>query len=64
MGCPVRHLVFMLVVPAARRDVLEAHQIRLSHEAWTDFLDILDRPNSAELAGLRGHAPTWGEPRS
>ncbi|WP_175419105.1 type II toxin-antitoxin system TacA family antitoxin [Acidipropionibacterium acidipropionici] len=63
-GTNLTDYVLGLVVPAARRDVLEARQIRLSHEAWEDFLDVLDRPDSPELAALRDHTPTWGEPRS
>lgn len=63
-GTNLTDYVLGLVVPAARRDVLEARQIRLSHDAWEEFLDVLDRPDSPELAALRDHTPAWGEPRS
>lgn len=58
-GTSLTDYVLNLVVPAARRDVIESRTIRLSHEAWADFLDILDRPDSAELAAMREHAPAW-----
>lgn len=62
-GTSLTDYVLNLVVPAARRDVLESRTIRLSREAWDDFLDILDRPDNADLAALREHAPQWGTSR-
>ena len=52
------------VVPAARRDVVESRTISLSKHAWTEFLDIIDQSDSADLAALRAHEPAWGEPRA
>lgn len=63
-GTSLTDYVLNLVVPAARRDVLESRTIRLSREAWEDFLDILDRPDSADLAALREHTPQWGTSRT
>jgi uncharacterized protein (DUF1778 family) len=62
-GMTLTDYVLGLVVPAARRDVADAGAIRLSREAWEDFLDILDRPDNAELSALRDHRPTWGAAR-
>nr|WP_300148909.1 DUF1778 domain-containing protein [Propionicimonas sp.] len=62
-GASLTDYVLSLVVPAARRDVLESRAIRLFREAWDDFLDILDRPDNADLAALREHAPQWGTSR-
>ena len=63
-GTSLTDYVLNLVVPAARRDVVESRTIRLSKAAWDDFLDVLDRPDSAELAALREHEPKWDEFRS
>ncbi|MEA5118017.1 MAG: DUF1778 domain-containing protein [Propionicimonas sp.] len=62
-GASLTDYVLNLVVPAARRDVLESRTIRLSREAWDDFLDILDRPDNADLAEFREHTPSWGTSR-
>jgi uncharacterized protein (DUF1778 family) len=51
------------VLPAARRDIAEAHTLRLSKQAWDDFLAILDSPDDERLAALRAHTPRWNEPR-
>ena len=59
-GTSVTDYVLAHVVPAARRDVIESRTIRLSQQGWDDFLDILDRPDSTELAALRTHDPEWG----
>jgi uncharacterized protein (DUF1778 family) len=62
-GSSLTDYVLNLVVPAARRDVLESRTIRLSRDAWEDFLDILDRPDSERLAALREHRPDWDATR-
>lgn len=62
-GASLTDYVLNLVVPAARRDVLESRAIRLAREAWDDFLDILDRPDNADLAEFREHTPSWGTSR-
>ncbi|HEY5224469.1 MAG TPA: DUF1778 domain-containing protein [Microbacteriaceae bacterium] len=63
-GTSLTDYVLNVVVPAARRDVIESKTIRLSKHAWDDFLDILDRPDNPELASLREHQPKWGESRA
>lgn len=63
-GASLTDYVLSVVLPTARRDVIEARTIRLSHEAWDDFLDILDRDDNPDLAALREHSPSWGSPRS
>lgn len=63
-GTSLTDYILNLVVPAARRDVLESTIIRLSKQAWDDFLEILDRPDSDRLAALRERTPSWGEPRA
>lgn len=62
-GTSLTDYVLNVVVPAARRDVLESRTIRLSRRAWDDFLDILDRADNADLAALRERTPEWGSPR-
>ncbi len=62
-GTNLTDYVLGVVVPAARRDVLESRTIRLSKEAWDDFLGVLDRPDNPELAALRTHQPEWDGPR-
>jgi uncharacterized protein (DUF1778 family) len=62
-GMTLTDYVLGLVVPAARRDVAAAGAIRLSRGAWEGFLDILDRPDSAEASALRDHRPAWGSSR-
>lgn len=61
-GTSLTDYVLSVVVPAARRDVIESKTIRLSKGAWDEFLDILDHPDSEALADLRNHQPAWGEP--
>ena len=62
-GVSLTDYVLNIVVPAARRDVIEARTIRLSKQGWDDFLDILDRPDSQALTELREPRPNWDEPR-
>lgn len=62
-GTSLTDYILNLVVPAARRDVVESKTITLSKQAWDDFLDVLDRPDSSRLAALREDAPAWGAPR-
>lgn len=62
-GASLTDYVLSVVIPTARRDVIESRTIRLSHEAWDDFLAILDRPDNPDLAALRDHTPDWGTPR-
>ncbi len=62
-GSSLTDYILNLVVPAARRDVLESRTIRLSRDAWDDFLDILDRPDNERLAALREHRPDWDATR-
>ncbi|MDF1489889.1 type II toxin-antitoxin system TacA family antitoxin [Tessaracoccus caeni] len=62
-GTSLTDYVLSVVVPAARRDVIESKTIRVSKSAWDDFLDILDRPDNPELTALREHRPSWDEPR-
>ncbi len=62
-GVSLTDYVLNIVVPAARRDLIEARTIRLSKQGWDDFLDILDRPDSQVLTELREHRPNWDEPR-
>lgn len=62
-GSSLTDYILNLVVPAARRDVLESRTIRLSRDAWDDFLDILDRPDNERLATLREHRPDWDATR-
>lgn len=63
-GASLTDYVLSVVLPTARRDVLESRTIQLSRQAWDDFLDILDRDDNPDLAALRDHAPAWGTPRS
>lgn len=58
-GTSLTDYILNTVVPAARRDVTESRTIRLTQEAWTEFLDILDRPDNEQLAQLRQHSPEW-----
>lgn len=58
-GVSLTDYVLGLVIPAARRDVVESHTIRLSRRAWDDFCDMLDRPDNDRLAALRAHTPEW-----
>ena len=63
-GITLTDYVLSKVVPAARHDVLEARTIRLSQEAWDEFVAILDKPDTERLAALRAHTPAWGERRA
>jgi uncharacterized protein (DUF1778 family) len=63
-GASMTDYVLGIVLPAARRDVIESRTIALSREAWTDFLDILDRPDNPSLAALRDRTPEWGAERA
>ena len=63
-GMSLTDYVLGVVLPAARRDIIETRSIRLSKEAWDDFIDILDRPDNPALASLREHRPAWDEPRT
>lgn len=63
-GVNLTDYVLGLVLPAARRDVIESRTIRLSKEAWDEFLDLLDRPDNERLAALREHTPDWGSERA
>ena len=62
-GTSLTDYVLSAVVPAARREVIEATTIRLTQDAWVDFLSILDRRDTTEMAALREHTPQWGTPR-
>ena len=62
-GVSLTDYVLSLVLPAARRDVVESRTIRLSRQAWDDFCAMLDRPDDARLAALRTHCPQWGNQR-
>ena len=42
---------------------MESRTMRLSRDAWDDFLDILDRPDNERLAALREHRPDWDATR-
>lgn len=45
-GASLTDYVLNVVVPTARRDVIESRTISLSKKAWDDFIDILDREDS------------------
>ena len=62
-GASLTDYVLNVVVPTARRDVIESRTISLSKKAWDDFIDILDREDSPGLAALREHTPEWGASR-
>ena len=62
-GSSLTDYILGLVVPAARRDILESHTIKLSQESWSEFVEMLDRPDDARLAALREHTPEWGAER-
>lgn len=62
-GSSLTDYILGLVVPAARREVMESHTLRLSREAWSEFIEILDRPDNEQLAALREHTPEWGAER-
>lgn len=51
--------VLGVVIPAARRDVAQAHTTYLSHEAWNDFLAMLDEPDTPAMAALRQRPTRW-----
>jgi hypothetical protein len=38
--------------------------IRLSTDAWKEFLRGLDAPDNDRLMALRQHTPCWGEERA
>jgi uncharacterized protein (DUF1778 family) len=52
------------VLPAARAEILQTRAIQLSHDAWQEFIDIMDRTDNERLAALRQHTPTWAVERS
>lgn len=60
-GTSLTDYVLSVIVPVARRDVIESKTLRLSKAAWDDFLEMLDKPDSEALAALRAHVPAWGE---
>ena len=61
-GTSLTDYVLGVVMPAARRDVIESKTIYLSKNAWSDFLDALEQPDSEALATLRLREPRWAEP--
>jgi len=63
-GSSMTDYILGIVVPVARRDVLESRTIQLSKHAWDEFLEILDRPDNQKLAELRIHQPQWDKERA
>ena len=59
-GLSLTEYVLGLVLPAARRDLLESRTIRLTAQGWQEFVDFLDREDNPQMAALRAHEPQWG----
>ena len=51
--------VLGVVIPAARRDLAQAHTTYLSREAWNDFVTMLDEPDTPAMAALRQRSTRW-----
>ena len=62
-GLSLTEYVLSLVLPAARRDLLEARMVRLSQQGWQEFVDFLDGDDGPRAAALRAHEPLWGVER-
>lgn len=63
-GMSLTDYVLSVVLPAARRDVLDDSAIRLTDRGWREFTDFLDAPDNDRLAALRKHRPNWGAARA
>ncbi|MBT1167276.1 DUF1778 domain-containing protein [Bifidobacterium simiarum] len=47
------------LMEAANRDIREAHVIRLSDEAYDDFISALDEPMPKAMTDLLAKEPEW-----
>lgn len=63
-GLSLTEYVLGLVLPAARRDLLEARTVHLSQQGWQEFVDFLDGEDNARAKALRAHEPQWGVERT
>ena len=60
-GSNLTDYILGVVLPAARRDVLETKTIRLSRESWDAFIKALDEPDPPAMQELRAQTPPWGK---
>lgn len=58
-GTSLSDYVSRACLVAARRDIAEEHQIRLSDEAWDEFTDALDNPNFDALDEILSSRTIW-----
>ena len=61
-GASLTDFVVSAAVRAARADLLQERVISLDPEAWDEFLEILDMPDTPAMAELRMTKTRWDVP--
>jgi uncharacterized protein (DUF1778 family) len=58
-GTSLTDYVMSAAVRAARQDLLEDRVLRLDPEAWDDFINALEEPDTPAMARLRARHTRW-----
>jgi uncharacterized protein (DUF1778 family) len=58
-GTSLTDYVMSAAVRAARHDLLQDRVLRLDPEAWDDFINALEEPDTAAMAELRTRPTRW-----
>lgn len=61
-GTSLSDYVMSVLIPAARRDLLQHRMLQLAPEAWDDFMTALSEPDNEAAAALRTQVTRWDAP--